>query len=138
MIEKSISAVLCAYIFLLLVSTVLSRQINDNRMSILKPFWTYSVIARGGWKAMRLKQEIAFNILMMIPIGALCPVLFKEHTILKTLVTGLISTLLIEVLQYVTKRGYLEFDDIVHNTLGILIGFAFYKGIKSAKRFWSC
>ena len=101
-------------------------------MSILRPFWTYSVIAQGGWKAMRLEQEIAFNILMMIPIGALCPILFKEYTILKTLATGVICSLLIEILQYVTKRGFFEVDDILHNALGALIGFAFYKGIMYA------
>ena len=67
---------------------------------------------------MRLEQEIALNILMMIPIGALCPILFKEHTILKTLATGVICSLLIEILQYVTKRGFFEFDDILHNALG--------------------
>ena len=81
---------------------------------------------------MRLEQEIAFNILMMIPIGALCPVLFKDHTILRTLATGVICSLLIEVLQYVSKRGYFEFDDILHNTVGVLIGLAFYKGIRYA------
>ena len=78
---------------------------------------------------MRLEQEIAFNILMMIPIGALCPVLFNER-IIKTLATGAICSLLIEVLQYVSQRGYFEFDDIIHNSLGVLIGFVFYKGIK--------
>ena len=81
---------------------------------------------------MRLEQEIAFNILMMIPIGALCPVLFEENTIIKTLATGVICSLLIEVLQYFFKRGYFEFDDILHNTLGVLIGLVFYKGIRYA------
>lgn len=37
--------------------------------------------------------------------------------------TGLIISGSIEALQYFLKRGFSEFDDVFHNTLGCLIGF---------------
>ena len=39
-----------------------------------------------------------------------------------SLMTGLIISGSIEVLQYFLKRGFSEFDDVFHNTLGCLVG----------------
>ena len=37
---------------------------------------------------------------------------------------GCCISLLIEILQYVFKRGFSEFDDIFHNVIGCMIGYA--------------
>ena len=36
---------------------------------------------------------------------------------------------MIEVLQFVFKRGFAEFDDVFHNVVGCAIGFGVYVGI---------
>ena len=35
---------------------------------------------------------------------------------------------MIEVLQFVFKRGFAEFDDVFHNVVGCVIGFGVYLG----------
>ncbi len=45
---------------------------------------------------------------------------------LKALAIGGGFSLLIEVLQFVFKRGFSEFDDVFHNVLGCAIGFGLY------------
>ena len=44
----------------------------------------------------------------------------------KALVIGGGFSLLIEVSQFVFKRGFAEFDDVFHNVLGCAIGFGVY------------
>ena len=44
----------------------------------------------------------------------------------KVLAIGGGFSLLIEVLQFVLKRGFAEFDDVFHNLLGCAIGFLGY------------
>lgn len=41
---------------------------------------------------------------------------------------------MIEMLQFVFKKGYAEFDDVFHNALGCLIGYGVYVGIA---RLWT-
>ena len=36
---------------------------------------------------------------------------------------GVVSSLFIEIMQWLTKTGYFELDDIMTNTLGMLIGY---------------
>ena len=33
----------------------------------------------------------------------------------------------LEVFQLITKRGYFEIDDLIHNTLGVVIGYGLYR-----------
>lgn len=127
---KNVStACLAIYISLIFVSTVLSRELKESGEYILRPFWTYTVIARGGCKAMRLAQEVAFNVLMMVPVGFLFPLAATKKQLQSTLIFGAALSLTIELLQLITKRGYFEIDDLIHNILGAFVGFGIYKGV---------
>lgn len=48
----------------------------------------------------------------------------------KALAIGGGFSILIEVLQFVFKRGFAEFDDVFHNVLGCAIGFGVYVGVR--------
>ena len=37
---------------------------------------------------------------------------------------------MIEVLQFVFKRGYAEVDDVVHNVVGCVVGFGIFMGVR--------
>jgi glycopeptide antibiotics resistance protein len=39
---------------------------------------------------------------------------------------GFLTSLSIELLQLVLKRGLFEFDDMFHNTLGVIIGYGIW------------
>ena len=66
----------------------------------------------------------AENVLLFIPFGILVPLMghfFKRWWNLTLL--AFISSMLIELTQLITARGYFEVDDIVLNTLGALLGY---------------
>ena len=54
-------------------------------------------------------------------------ILTCKHKVKISVVVGLLLSASIELVQLVSHRGLFEFDDIVHNTLGVVIGIALYK-----------
>ena len=119
-------AFLVTYSFILLVCAVFSRQqgeLSDSRWGL---FWTYAAIAEGGGRGRRLIVQIVVNIMMMIPIGVISPVVTGKRKLLVTALLGFTLSVSIEFLQYMTKRGLCELDDVFHNMIGILIGYGMY------------
>lgn len=73
-------------------------------------------------------MNIVYNILIFIPLG----MLFRQYDmqiILKFILTFIII-LLLETIQYVTKRGVFDYIDIILNITGALIGYIFTKKIQ--------
>lgn len=69
-------------------------------------------------------RNIILNILMFVPLGILLPLMFKKcEKYWVTYLIGFLATLFLEVLQFITKRGIFELDDIFNNTLGCIIGY---------------
>lgn len=72
------------------------------------------------------------NIIMFIPIGLLIPVIWKLKD--KTIILiGFLISLSIEISQIFLNRGT-DIDDLIFNTLGIIIGLVIYKIISKGKR----
>ncbi|MFJ5564250.1 VanZ family protein [Lysinibacillus xylanilyticus] len=68
--------------------------------------------------------HILVNIGMLFPLGILLP-LFSE-VFLKAkwmLITSITTTLFIETLQFITLRGSAALDDLLHNTIGMMLGY---------------
>ena len=120
--QRLTAALLIAYVFLVMSVTVLARGHRIENNTLLKPFWSYMALIYGK-KKYSILTEIVLNILMLVPVGFLLPFLVKKHTIFY----GFLCSLCIEIFQLVTKRGFFEVDDLIHNTLGVLIGFGVYK-----------
>lgn len=74
---------------------------------------------------MSLSWENLCNLFMLLPYGFLFPcinpwgIAEKRKNVQITIMTGFLCTLIIELLQLIFKRGLFEFDDMVHNTLGV-------------------
>ena len=109
---------LIPYLFLIVAITILVRKSMASSKLILQPFWSY-----GKWKDQ--SNQVLANILMFIPVGILARNLWKWKSI--PFAAGFSA--MIELTQYFTKRGYCEFDDIFHNTLGALLGLLICLGI---------
>ena len=77
---------------------------------------------KGGWKARLLIQEVLLNVLMLLPVGVVIPDLLTTKKIVKTVLVGFSISIAIEMLQLVLRRGLLEIDDVIHNTLGCFMG----------------
>lgn len=75
-------------------------------------------------------KQILLNIAMFIPIGFLLAL--KKGW--KSIPVALGISLIIELTQLMSRRGLFEFDDVIHNTLGALLGCGLLSFIKMIKK----
>lgn len=74
------------------------------------------------------------NVIVFISIGLLLGCAFKQMTWWKALLIGCSISVTIEALQFWFMKGFSEMDDVMHNTMGCLIGFGFYSLIELSTR----
>ena len=74
----------------------------------------------------RILENILGNIAIFIPFGLLLPIVQKDKS-KKIILYGLITSALIEIIQYVFALGSSDIDDLMLNTLGTVIGYLLYK-----------
>ena len=69
-------------------------------------------------------SEILLNVLLFVPFGFLTPLSTERlQKWWKVLFLGLCFSLFIELLQVSLHRGYFDIGDLMHNTIGTIIGF---------------
>ena len=74
--------------------------------------------------------NILGNIVMFVPFGFL-GLLVPKYNELKVLLMSFLSVLLVvEAVQYFTKMGVFDIDDVLLNTLGVMLGFWIFKIFK--------
>ena len=64
------------------------------------------------------KEQILANVIMFLPVGVLVGWIWRWRGL--WVAAGLSAA--IEILQLITARGLCEFDDVIHNMIGALIG----------------
>lgn len=114
---------LAAYLIFLYASTVVFRASEINQEYNLEPFWSYQTIDEED--DFLFKENIS-NILAFIPLGLFIGMSFKQIKWWKVCIFALFVSISIEVLQFFLKRGFSEFDDVMHNTLGCMMGYGIY------------
>lgn len=73
------------------------------------------------------------NIIMFIPFGFLGWLNAKYFSFKKLIVDFLSALIIVEALQYLTRLGVFDIDDLVLNSLGVWIGFRMRKFIDNFK-----
>ena len=121
MLSKKKDYIFCflfgAYIAAVLWITLFSR-IGEGYRRFLLPFHSYVEICKGNWKF--LLENIG-NVMLFIPLGAALGVV-KKCDVKRAAGIGLLASLSIEVIQLTFALGTFECDDLIHNTLGAVIG----------------
>lgn len=143
---KRLFTVICVgYVGLLLYATFLSRSVYPN--------YTYRIEFMGSAKqtdsidsgisgllegeaianstnTMQRLEATAINLLLLVPLGYLMPLSFdfRERMIKawQAVLAGSLLSVIIEVVQLITRLGMLDVDDWVFNTLGTAIGYCLY------------
>ena len=115
---------LVEYVFLIFCSTLFLRVTNEFRKYNFRPFWSYEKCFQDG--VFHLDPEIVLNILVFLPVGLLLGIGFKWMNCWRVLLIGGGLSLIIEVFQLITKRGFSEFDDVFNNTIGCMVGYGLY------------
>ena len=120
--QKIIAIILYFYSFNVVVSTLLMRTPQQTRIYNLIPLSSFFMPQDSSI------AEFVFNMALFLPLGVLIPCLLKRKNKEKTtMLIGFSSSMLIEIIQLIRKLGELETDDIIANTLGVLIGILIYK-----------
>ena len=120
---------LLEYLILIIALSVLLRPIQTGKAFNLTPFWSHRAVQAGN--AVDLLAQIIANVAAFIPIGLLLGCAFGRMKWWKVLLIGGGFSLLIEMLQFILKRGFAEVDDLIHNVLGCAIGYGIYVGVDS-------
>lgn len=132
-----------AYIITVLIITLGSRRADIVSHVALNPFHVYNtafgVIAEGvqkyGWSELGKRLwwyryqfgNMALNVFLFMPLGYLLPTSIRWFDRWwKVLLTGFCFSLLIETVQLITRLGWFDASDLLHNTLGALIGYWIY------------
>lgn len=126
--RKVASLLLIEYGFLIYCSTVIFRETSDTTKYKPTNIETYKEIIEKG--SLRIDPEIFLNIIMFVPVGLLACLAFKSLKWWQALMIGCGMSVSIELLQYSLKRGTTEIGDVLHNTLGCLIGYGIYELIQ--------
>lgn len=136
--KKELSAALILYLGFVAWIVLLSRKPYSDAIillhskTILLIFgkdsnWLYHVSA---FDRARMIVEDILNIVLFIPIGIFTEGLLRSKGRNKSLlwctILGFICSLLIEIAQLLTKRGFFDVDDLSMNLLGAVAGGAIY------------
>ena len=107
--------------------TIVYRKESSESKYDFTPFWSYNEIMDGNvW----LLVENIMNLVVFMPIGLLLGCSFRTMNWKLVLAIGCVLSVGIELLQFMLKRGFAEFDDVVHNTLGCMIGYGIFSLIR--------
>lgn len=118
--RKIFSFLLFEYLLLFFFSTIVFRDSLEHVQCELIPFWSYSAIMKGRYD---LIPEIFMNIIVFIPVGFCLPFSFSRISCSLAFLFAAFISFIIELMQFVLIKGTAEIDDIIHNTIGCLIGY---------------
>lgn len=68
-------------------------------------------------------EGIILNIILFLPVGGILPVLSKKISWKHALGIGTAISTVIELSQLIFCRGWFSWDDLLHNTIGCVIGY---------------
>ena len=96
-----------------------NEQVYDNWNMI--PFSTIQFYLVGNVAPLVAFYNLAANIGLFIPFG-LIPIMAGKSNVMQFLVP-LFFISMIELFQFITKRGSLDIDDLILNMLGVYVGY---------------
>jgi glycopeptide antibiotics resistance protein len=115
--------VLAFYLAFVVTITLVERVVTLDPTYNLMVFWSYKAIADGRTD---LIMEIVWNIVLFVPIGFLINYIIPIKYFWISIIFSLLLSAGIETLQLVLHRGFFEFDDMIHNTIGAILGIVVF------------
>lgn len=96
---------------------------NDQSINLI-PFSTISFYFSGNVNGLISSYNLAANISLFIPFGILLRV--NRYSRLQRMYIPILGISIIELLQFITRRGTLDIDDLLLNVLGFFFGYLLY------------
>lgn len=111
---------LLSFLAVVFGSTVFARQPGRHYTYELELFWSWKRVLAG---SREMLKENLLNCLLLFPAGLLLPFIRRGRVAWwKGLCFGAGISVMIEVSQLVLRRGLFEWDDIIHNAFGCMLG----------------
>ena len=116
--------ILAFILFFVAKITLFTRIPTPYPQYAIRLFGSYRAIANG---ATSIIAEVFWNVVLFIPIGILLMlILNRRYKLLISITIGILISSCIEFIQLVFHLGLFGFDDLVHNSLGAVIGVGLY------------
>ncbi len=71
------------------------------------------------------------NVVVLAPFGFLLVIQYQKLKVGSVLLIGLVIGIILELLQVIFKSGILDIDDIILNSLGVVIGYLLFVFLKN-------
>lgn len=110
-ISYAINVSVIVYIIIILLVTLLSRNVQMSREISVVPFSYLD-------SQDKIRGNL-MNILLFYPLGILSGTKWRKK---RCILLGTLMSLLIEMSQYFWNLGYAEVDDVINNTIGMALG----------------
>ena len=113
---------LAEYAFVVVCSTIICRGVQSFEFARLEltPLWTYkAVFAHTPGVSM---WDIVLNVVLFVPLGFLVKLLYPNLKLWKMALIAVCCSVFIETNQYFFEKGIAQIDDVMHNTVGAMIG----------------
>ncbi|WP_294234576.1 VanZ family protein [uncultured Chryseobacterium sp.] len=132
MLKKFYKIIIVPYtLFLLyLMFFGMGRQQMDENLLTVEPIVSTINFIKGciSWKDAVV--IVGGNIVMFMPFGFLGWI-FPKLNVFKNLICTFVSAItIVEALQYFSRMGIFEVDDIILNTFGVFLGFLIKKNVE--------
>ena len=122
---------LILYFGCIIYITIISRSPALAHTVRITPLWSYLDWLKGNWSR---GTQILLNIVLFVPLGFL---LEKQKTTgCIPNVVSLFVSVAIEIIQYLTYRGYFDIDDIISNFIGGLVGYLCHRRFRTKLNEW--
>lgn len=111
---------LIIYTGAILMVTLFIRESTLQSTVAPVPFWSWAEVVYNHNFA--ILYQILLNILLFVPFGGLLKMTFRKIRLSVGWLVGFLFSMAIEVCQLVFHLGLFEWDDMLHNSLGCLMG----------------
>lgn len=120
---------LVVYTGFILLATLFCRESSLQAAAAPFPLWSWVEVVRN--HDMGILHQILLNVLLFIPFGVLFKMTFRKNGLLVGWLIGFLLSMVIESSQLVFHLGLFEWDDMLHNSLGCLLGFMAVEAVKA-------
>ena len=128
--RRVVSILFVTYCLFLLWLTILSRKPRAvERVFKWQLLWSYRAWIAGEPYGKTESIQNINNILAFIPFG----LLFPQKQLRLLILAALVFSSTIEIVQFAANLGWCEIDDVICNTLGAVLAWLLWIGIKRVK-----
>lgn len=119
----SMALLLAELLLLIYGSTVFFRETQVGVNEDFYPFRSYQSIQM----FMESLPESILNLILFVPIGILLCVVFRNMVWWKILLCGASLSMGIEIFQLIFEKGLCDLNDLLHNTMGCMLGYGIFR-----------